>query len=189
MQKKTDPTPGSESAPPEVRGADRPLWAPWRIEYIRGPHSGRCFFCEKAGARGADKANHVVGRGKQCFVLLNDFPYNSGHLMIAPYRHVGDLDALCPEELSELFDLAVLCERVLKSVMNPEGFNFGFNIGAAAGAGVRDHVHGHMVPRWVGDTNFMPVLGSTRVVPEALDETARVLRKAWLAETGENGDV
>ncbi len=185
MQEKTDRTSDSDGAQGAVKGTARPLWAPWRIEYIRGPHSGQCFFCEKAAAPGADEANHVIGRGKQCFALLNDFPYNSGHLMIAPYRHVGDLDALRPGELAELFRLAVLCERVLKSVMNPEGFNFGFNIGGAAGAGVRDHIHGHMVPRWVGDTNFMPVLGNTRVVPEALDETARVLREAWLAMLGE----
>jgi len=159
----------------------RPLWAPWRIEYIRGPKPDGCFFCDKAATPEADAENHVVARGKRCFVLLNDFPYNSGHLMVAPFRHVADLADLDVEERAELFELMIRAEEVLRRVMNPEGFNIGFNIGAAAGAGVRDHVHGHIVPRWVGDTNFMPVIGDTRVVPESLEATARLLREAWSA--------
>jgi len=173
-------------ASPDVSG-QRPLWAPWRIQYIRGPKTGECFFCGKAGAPERDAANHVIARGRHCFVLLNEFPYNSGHLMIAPYRHVADLDALTPEEFADILDLTVRSEQMLKKLMHPDGFNFGFNIGAAAGAGVKDHVHGHLVPRWVGDTNFMPVLGDTRVIPEALTETTRALRATWAELFDDNG--
>lgn len=160
----------------------RPLWAPWRIDYIRGPKDGDCFFCEKA-ARHEDVADHVIARGEHAFVLLNDFPYNSGHLLVAPYRHLGDLAELTPAERAEIMELLVQAERLLHRVMRPQGFNIGFNLGLPAGAGVADHVHGHVVPRWNGDTNFMPVLGSTRVVPEALDATADILRQAW--QTGD----
>ncbi len=163
--------------------ANRPLWAPWRIEYIRGPKPGGCFFCEKA-ARRDDVADHVLARGEHAFLLLNDFPYNSGHLMVAPYRHVGDLADLAPAERAEIMELLVQAERLLQRVMRPQGFNIGFNLGLPAGAGVADHVHGHVVPRWNGDTNFMPVLGNTRVVPESLDATADILRQAWQAGEG-----
>ena len=165
----------------KLTGHERPLWAPWRIEYITSEKDGPCFFCEKA--EGGDVPNHVIARGRTAFVLLNTFPYNSGHVLIAPYRHVADLNDLTPDELTELMVLAVRAKEVMTTVMQPQGFNFGFNIGAAAGAGVADHVHGHMVPRWVGDTNFMPVLGDTRVVPQALDETAALLREAWDSDT------
>jgi len=163
--------------------ANRPLWAPWRIEYIRGPKPGGCFFCEKA-ARRDDVADHVLARGEHAFVLLNDFPYNSGHLMVAPYRHLGDLAELTPAERAEIMELLVQAERLLQRVMRPQGFNIGFNLGLSAGAGVADHVHGHVVPRWNGDTNFMPVLGNARVVPESLDATAAILRQAWQAGEG-----
>jgi ATP adenylyltransferase len=156
----------------------RPLWAPWRIEYIRGSKSGGCFFCEKA-ARQNDVEDHIVARGKHAFVLLNDYPYNSGHLMVAPYRHIGDLADLLPDERADIMELLVQAENLLKRVMAPQGFNIGFNLGLPAGAGVADHVHGHVVPRWNGDTNFMAVLGDTRVVPEALNETTKLLRDAW----------
>jgi ATP adenylyltransferase len=156
----------------------RPLWAPWRIEYIRGPKGGGCFFCDKA-SRDTDLADHIVARGEHAFVLLNDYPYNSGHLMVAPYRHIGDLAGLLPEERAEIMELIVLSENLLKRVMNPQGFNIGFNLGLPAGAGVADHVHGHVVPRWNGDTNFMAVVGDTRVVPESLDQTTELLREAW----------
>jgi ATP adenylyltransferase len=154
------------------------LWAPWRIEYIAAPKSGCCFICDKARS-GSDEANHVIGRGRTSFVLLNDFPYNSGHIMVAPYRHVADLTDLTSAELAEVLELVIRGERMLKQLMGPDGFNFGFNLGAAAGAGLREHVHGHLVPRWVGDTNFMPVLADTRVVPQALTDTTRLLRAAW----------
>lgn len=129
--------------------------------------------------KGADEANHVIARGETAFVLLNTFPYNSGHVMIAPYRHTADLSDLDQNELAEIMALALKAKDVMTRLMHPQGFNFGFNIGAPAGAGVADHVHGHMVPRWVGDTNFMPVLGSTRVVPQALKDTADLLRSGW----------
>ncbi|MDD3694442.1 MAG: HIT domain-containing protein [Lentisphaeria bacterium] len=157
--------------------AQRPLWAPWRIDYIRADKPEGCFFCEKGG-RDCRK-DHVVHKGKRCFVLLNDFPYNCGHLLVAPYRHLADLTLLEPEELLELGQLLVKAETVLRETMRPDGFNIGFNIGRAAGAGVKDHVHGHVVPRWVGDTNFMPVLNASHCIPEALDASAELLRQAW----------
>ena len=166
---------------PAAPDPSRPLWAPWRIDYIRRPKDHTCFFCEKA-ARQDDLADHIIARGTHAFVLLNDYPYNSGHLMVAPYRHIGDLAALLPEERAEIMELLVQAERLLQRVMHPQGFNIGFNLGQPAGAGVADHVHGHVVPRWNGDTNFMPVLGNTRVVPESLDATTAILRHEW--ETG-----
>ena len=155
----------------------RPLWAPWRIEYIRGPREGTCFLCEK-GARPTPN-DHVVYRGCRCYVLLNDFPYNSGHLLVALYRHIGSLAELTDEERNELLALMSQGTTVLGRLMSPQGFNLGFNIGEAAGAGVAEHVHGHVVPRWAGDTNFMSVLSDTRVVPEALEATAEMMRAAW----------
>ena len=162
----------------DVTPHNRPLWAPWRLEYITGKEqTSHCFLCDKAN--GDDVQNHVIARGESAFVLLNTFPYNSGHLLVAPYRHVATLTDLEEAEFTELLQLAVRAQAVLGHVMHPEGFNVGFNIGAAAGAGIADHVHGHIVPRWSGDTNFMPVLADTRIVPQALDDTAGVLRDAW----------
>ena len=112
-------------------------------------------------------------------MLMNDYPYNSGHIMVAPYRHVGDIQLLSPEERAELMELTAVAEDVLRQTMRPDGFNFGINIGDAGGAGVREHLHAHLVPRWVGDTNFMAVLADTRVVPDALVRTAALLRDAW----------
>lgn len=155
----------------------RPLWAPWRIEYIRGPKDGTCFLCAKGAHPGV--ADHVVYRGRCCYVLLNEFPYNSGHLLAAPYRHVGGLAELTDEERNELMALMTRATTVLSGLMSPQGFNLGFNVGEAAGAGLAEHVHGHVVPRWAGDTNFMSVLSDTRVVPEALEATAERLRSAW----------
>jgi len=155
----------------------RPLWAPWRIEYIRGPKAGSCFLCDKAASDAA--ADHVVFRGQSCYVLLNDFPYNSGHLLVAPFRHVPDLADLDSRERNELMELMVRSTAVLRRLMAPTGFNLGFNLGEAAGAGLAEHVHGHVVPRWLGDTNFMSVISDARVVPEALDATAEMIRRAW----------
>jgi ATP adenylyltransferase len=166
-------TPGQAGAP------GRPLWAPWRIEYILGPRGGGCFFCRKGESPEEDEANHVLARGRSCFVLMNDYPYNSGHIMVAPYRHVGDIQLLSPEERAELMELTAVAQDVLRQTMRPDGFNFGINIGDAGGAGVREHLHAHLVPRWVGDTNFMAVLADTRVVPDALVRTAALLRDAW----------
>jgi len=155
----------------------RPLWAPWRVAYIRGPKSGECFFCVK-GARSC-LGDHVIHKGQHAFVLLNDYPYNSGHLLVAPYRHLATMGELNGDERAEMMDLLIQAQDVLGAVMKPQAFNIGFNVGEAAGAGVKDHIHGHVVPRWQGDTNFMPVLGGPRVVPEALDDTAELLRQAW----------
>jgi ATP adenylyltransferase len=170
-------------------GTARPLWAPWRISFITGPKQAGCFLCDKGngGESSADGVNHVIARGGHAYVLMNAFPYNSGHLMVAPYRHVGDLTELDADELAEMAVLTVEAEKVLKAAVRPQGFNIGYNLGAAGGAGVPGHVHCHIVPRWVGDTNFMPVLGDVRVVPQALEETAALLRKTWakLAKAGE----
>jgi len=147
------------------------LWAPWRMEFIRGPKEEGCFLCRiiREGPV-QDAENLVVCRGKTGLLLMNRYPYNGGHLMAAPYRHAGTLGALSPEELAEMMELARLGERLLDRVVHPQGFNMGINQGAAAGAGLKDHLHLHIVPRWEGDTNFMPVLGRVRVMPQALDE-------------------
>ena len=163
--------------------AARPLWAPWRMEFITAPKPGTCFLCDK-GTEDHDRENHIIARAQWTFLLLNTFPYNSGHLLVAPYRHVPDLEDLTLAERAELMEQIVRAKAVMKDLMRPDGFNLGFNLGAAAGAGVPGHLHGHLVPRWVGDTNFMPVLGDTRVVPQALDATARLLRQAWKERFG-----
>lgn len=145
------------------------LWAPWRMEYILGPKDGDCFLCAAAAATD-DRPHHVVRRGKACFGLLNRYPYNNGHLMVAPYRHVRGLDELNDTERLELMSLADELVRLLRDAIKPEGFNLGLNLGKVAGAGLESHLHLHIVPRWAGDTNFMPILADTKVVPQALDE-------------------
>ena len=160
--------------------SNRPLWAPWRIEFIREEKDGRCFLCnnEQKDPSSPEEAL-IVYRGRTCFVIVNRFPYNSGHMMVSPYRHVGDIEELTIEERHELMDLCVDCKKVLKEAMYPEAFNVGFNLGDAAGAGLAEHLHMHIVPRWQGDTNFMPVLFDTRCVPEAIEKTAELLRETW----------
>jgi ATP adenylyltransferase len=156
----------------------RQLWAPWRLEYVQAAdEQDGCVFC--AAAAGDDAERLVVHRGERAFVLLNRFPYSSGHLMIAPVRHVGGFDDLEPEEAGEIHALATDALAALRAVYDPEGFNLGWNLGRVAGAGIVDHVHQHVVPRWAGDTNFMPVLADVKVVPEHLDETRRRLAAAW----------
>ncbi len=147
----------------------KPLWAPWRIEYILGEKSGECFLC-RAFKEDQDRENLVLKRAKTCVVVMNRFPYNNGHLMIAPLRHIDAIERLTPEEQRELMALTARSVEILKQVMNPQGFNIGLNLGEAAGAGLKDHLHQHIVPRWAGDTNFMPVLGDVRVIPQALLE-------------------
>ena len=168
--------------------SERPLWAPWRIEYITRPKDGECVFC--AAAAGSDARELVVERGARCFTLLNSFPYASGHVMVAPYRHVAGLDDLGDAELLCLMRLARRAMQGLREVMSPEGFNAGLNLGSVAGAGVTDHVHMHVVPRWQGDTNFMPVLADTHVLPQALDATREALAAALarLPAAREKGD-
>jgi ATP adenylyltransferase len=151
--------------------SERPLWAPWRIEYIKGPKGDRCIFCDPDPAR-------VVERGEQCFTILNNYPYAPGHVMVAPARHVGALDELTPGEMLELMQLARRTVAAQRTAMTPDGFNVGLNLGKVAGAGIADHLHLHVVPRWDGDNNFMPVIGDTRVVGQALDATREVLLDA-----------
>jgi ATP adenylyltransferase len=160
------------------------LWAPWRLEYVTGPKPGGCFFCDYWGNAAADEENLVLLRGRDCFVLLNRYPYNGGHLMIAPRGHVSRLAELDDAVLAEMMRLGRLAERVLTAQLQPRGFNLGLNVGRTAGAGVDDHLHLHVVPRWDGDTNFMPVLDDTRVVPVALAELWRLLAPAFRAEAG-----
>jgi ATP adenylyltransferase len=153
------------------------LWSPWRMEYIQAAKEGEdegCIFCELP-ALGDDTAAYVLFRGETGFVLLNRFPYNPGHVMVAPFRHSGDLENLTPEELLDLGRLLQRAIAALREEMSPQGFNVGMNLGRVAGAGIPDHLHWHVVPRWTGDTNFMPVIGQTRVLPELLEETYRKL--------------
>lgn len=151
------------------------LWAPWRMEYILGEQSTGCILCEKP-KESCDEKNRILFRGQRCFVMMNLFPYNSGHLMIAPYRHSPSLIELCQEDLFELILVAQKTEAILKDFYKPDGFNMGFNIGKVAGAGIEEHVHLHIVPRWSGDTNFMPVLADIKVVPEHLERSYSQLR-------------
>ena len=146
------------------------LWAPWRIEYILGEKDEDCIFCYKP-KEDRDRENLLLFRGEKNFVMLNKYPYNPGHLMVAPYEHVSSLNALDDEELQEHFKLVSKCAEMLRGEMNPEGFNIGINMGKVAGAGIEEHIHTHIVPRWNGDTNFMPVFSDIRVVPEALEAT------------------
>jgi ATP adenylyltransferase len=157
------------------------LWAPWRMKYIesaaRGEESG-CFLCQNPKQEdGPD--NLILFRGDRCFVIMNLYPYNNGHLMIAPYRHVGDFQELTAEEMFEAAQLSQLCLRALDATMHPHGYNIGLNLGRVAGAGVEDHIHLHIVPRWSGDTNFMPVIADTKVVSESLAESWKRLRRAF----------
>jgi ATP adenylyltransferase len=144
------------------------LWAPWRNKFLTHPPAKGCIFCQKPRSR-RDAANLIVERGRSAFSILNLYPYNNGHVMIVPYRHVRTLNQLKPEELSEIFDMANKLTKKLDRVLKPHGYNIGFNIGRAAGAGIEKHVHLHVVPRWIGDTNFMPVLSGTKVISESLE--------------------
>ena len=155
------------------------LHAPWRIEYILAPkpESPESLFARIAQSND-DEANYVIARDRTCFAVLNTYPYNGGHLLIVPYRQTPDLNGLADEELTDLMKLTRRCQNALTSVMKPDGFNIGLNLGKVAGAGILGHLHIHIVPRWLGDTNFMPILANTVVVPEALREVAAKLRAA-----------
>jgi len=157
------------------------IWAPWRVGYILGegeppppPGPKGCIFCDKPGA-GDDTLHLVVARARHCFVLLNLYPYNNGHLMVAPYRHVSRLEELPDEEIAEVMQVAKRAETVLRDKLNPDGFNIGMNLGRVAGAGIDAHLHLHIVPRWSGDANFMPVLADTKVIPQSLDAVRTLL--------------
>lgn len=146
------------------------IWAPWRVKYIRMDKPKECILCQKHHEQ-RDRENYVLVRGKLNFVMLNLYPYNPGHLMVSPYRHAEDLEDLTDEELLENLSLVKKCTRALKEAFHPEGFNVGINLGKIAGAGIEGHVHTHIVPRWNGDTNFMPVLADVKVMSEALGDT------------------
>ena len=155
------------------------IWAPWRIEYIKMAQVGKqkgCILCDKP-RENDDESNYILYRGEKNYILMNSYPYNPGHLMIAPYRHVANLEELTDEERNDHFKIVSLGIKLLRKVLNPEGFNLGINVGKIAGAGIDDHVHTHIVPRWRGDTNFMPVIADVRVVPEALAATYKKLKQ------------
>lgn len=149
------------------------LWAPWRMEYIRSlmdeTEEGGCFLCRYMEQPERDREHHVLWRTDSALVVMNRFPYTTGHLLIAHTRHQGDMTELEVEELAGMACATRDAVRILKTVMQPQGFNIGYNVGQCAGAGLPDHLHAHIVPRWSGDTNFMPVLGDVRVVPESMD--------------------
>ncbi|MFC1938324.1 HIT domain-containing protein [Chloroflexota bacterium] len=151
------------------------IWAPWRIQYIQMEKPEGCILCEKP-EDDDDAANYILYRGNKNYIILNIYPYNPGHLMVAPYRHVANLEELANEELHEHFEIVSKSIKLLRKVCNPAGFNIGINSGRIAGAGIDEHVHTHVVPRWQGDTNFMPVLSDVRVMPEALAETYEKLK-------------
>ncbi len=158
------------------------LWTPWRIDYLKAPKgavTGGCIFCDKVRADPSkDRENLLLLRGRRAFVMLNLFPYANGHMMVAPYDHTGELESLDGDTLQEMMQLVGDGIRALRQTMNPQGYNVGANLGRVAGAGVEDHVHFHIVPRWNGDTNFMPVLADTRMIPELLPDTYDSLHAA-----------
>ena len=163
----------------------KPLWAPWRLEYItQADELEGCVFCLEAAGEIPESGSLVVARGETAIALLNKYPYSSGHLMAAPRRHVGSFAELGDEETLEIHALARAALAALERLYGPDGFNLGWNLGRVAGAGIADHVHLHIVPRWSGDTNFMPVLADTKVIPEFLLETRDRLREAWGSASG-----
>jgi ATP adenylyltransferase len=149
------------------------IWAPWRMEYIDqlSEPKGTCFLCAARDTPENDEKNFVLLRGRHCLVILNRFPYTSGHMLIAPYKHTGDLDAVDDDTMLEMMQTLRKMRHLLKCAVNAEGFNVGINLCHCAGAGLPDHLHMHIVPRWSGDTNFMSVLDGVRVIPEAIDRT------------------
>jgi ATP adenylyltransferase len=156
------------------------LCAPWRIEYILAPkpEPTETSLFTRIAQSNDDEANHVIARDRTCYAVLNTYPYVGGHLMVVPYKQTRDLHGLTDEELGDLMKLVRRCQDALTKVMKPNGFNIGINIGKAAGAGIEEHLHVHVVPRWAGDTNFMPVIANVSVLPEALKELAAKLRAA-----------
>ena len=151
------------------------LWAPWRIHYNKSEKEKGCIFCDKP-AEGDDHSMLILYRGENSFVIMNLYPYNNGHLMIAPYQHTDSTQELNSSSRSEIMELADQIMTIQKNIMNADGFNYGANIGYSGGAGIADHIHFHIVPRWTGDTNFMPVLGHTKVQMQGLQETYNDLR-------------
>jgi ATP adenylyltransferase len=165
-----------------MRGvANHRIWAPWRLAYVRDASKdaeSECIFCTKP-AEDDDKANLIVSRGERCFVILNLFPYTNGHLMIAPYEHLSTLQELDADTVAELMALAQRAMAALDQQYEPHGYNVGANQGRVAGAGYEGHIHLHVVPRWAGDTNYMPVLADTRVMPQSLEQSYEALKDAF----------
>ncbi|MFC1903415.1 HIT domain-containing protein [Chloroflexota bacterium] len=151
------------------------IWAPWRIQYIQMEKPEGCILCEKP-KQDKDELNYILHRGEKNFIILNSYPYNPAHLMVASYRHVASLEELTEAERHEHFEIVSRSVSILRQVFNPGGFNIGINLGKVAGAGIDDHFHTHIVPRWQGDTNFMPVQADIKVLPEALADTYQKLR-------------
>lgn len=145
------------------------IWAPWRIEYLKEEKEAGCIFCKKP-KENKDRENLIIYRGETGFIIMNRYPYSNGHLMAVPYRHIKELEELDDRERLELMNLVIKCLGILEA-LKPDGSNIGMNLGRAAGAGIDDHIHFHIVPRWSGDTNFMPVIGDIKVMPEYLGET------------------
>jgi ATP adenylyltransferase len=152
------------------------MWAPWRIKYVTKKKKKGCVFCDVYHQR-KDKSNFVVLRSKYCFVLLNTFPYNNGHLMVVSNRHISSLQKLNDKEILDINKVVIKTVALLKKILSPQGFNIGINIGKCAGAGVEKHLHIHIVPRWSGDTNFMPVLADTKIVPQSLKDLYKNIKK------------
>ena len=159
------------------------IWAPWRMEYILSPKDKGCFLCDIFKDK-KDRKHLVLQRGKYCAVVMNRYPYSSCHLMVAPYRHIDSLSRMTPKEQAELMSLTSTTVEVLRRTIHPHGFNIGMNLGEIAGAGLKDHIHMHIVPRWSGDTNFMPILANVKIMPEALDEAWLKLRHGFERSTG-----
>ena len=159
------------------------LWSPWRSQYIDSFKSdektSECIFCESAGKDVEDLDNLVVRKSKLTYTLLNLYPYNNGHLMVVPYRHIGELSDLLNDETSEIMNELIMAQKALSETLKPQGFNIGANLGRSSGAGIADHLHFHIVPRWTGDTNFMPVLGEVKVISQDLKETKVKLINAY----------
>jgi ATP adenylyltransferase len=158
------------------------LWSPWRSQYIASGADSQtegCVFCRIAANPDDDEPNFVLHRGEHAFVVLNLYPYITGHLMVVPYLHTNEFDSIAKEISDEMMDLAKRAQAALRNVYSPSGFNMGMNLGSAAGAGIADHLHIHMLPRWSGDTNFMTTVGESRVIPEALDVTYSKLLNQW----------
>ncbi len=160
------------------------LWSPWRSKYIEGfseegksPADGACLFCDVQLHPELDEERYMLHRGKSCFVIMNLYPYNSGHLLVVPRRHLAKLSDLTDEEYLEIMRLLGICSDALQESLNPHGFNIGANVGRVSGAGIEHHIHFHIVPRWNGDTNFMPVLGDTKVISEELAKTYRKIKE------------
>jgi ATP adenylyltransferase len=157
------------------------VWAPWRMEYIRMPEEEKpkgCIFCTKP-KDDKDEDDLILYRGQHVFVIMNRYPYNNGHLMVVPYRHLQDYNDLTKDELMEMANVTQMTIDILKKNMSPQGFNVGFNLGESAGAGIAEHIHQHIVPRWTGDTNFMPVICNTKVMVDGLNECWMALKKAF----------